>query len=209
MSENDVESLNSDFSRLNVSDSAECLLLGEMREMLTQEWISYLSDNKRGKSLSRIRAGAPAAGELSRVVRDMQQKMSGEKYLKMQTFIREFRDLPGVTAMEDTLLKLSVHLETAPPETGNCLGRDYRGKLKKIEFWLRLQGVGKPMSRPYGDGGVYFPAWAKTAFHVRQKKKVLSNCMCKELFTLCFDVWSDYLLAPLLYNSQLLNPGLT
>ena len=118
MSENDVESLNSDFSRLNVSDSAECLLLGEMREMLTQEWISYLSDNKRGKSLSRIRAGAPAAGELSRVVRDMQQKMTGEKYLKMQTFIREFRDLPGVTAMEDTLLKLSVHLETAPPETG-------------------------------------------------------------------------------------------
>ena len=118
MSENDVESLNSDFSRLNVSDSAECLLLAEMREMLTQEWISYLSDNKRGKSLSRIRAGAPAAGELSRIVHDMQQKMSGEKYLKMQTFIREFRDLPGVVAMEDTLLKLSVHLETAPPETG-------------------------------------------------------------------------------------------
>ena len=87
--------------------------------MLTQEWIAYLADNKRGKRMSRIRAGAPAAGELSRVVRDMQQKMCGDKYLKMQTFMREFRDLPGVAAMEDTLLKLSVHLETAPPETGD------------------------------------------------------------------------------------------
>jgi hypothetical protein len=119
MSENDVQSLSSDFSRLNVSDSAECLLLEEMRVMLTQEWIAYLADNKRGKRMSRIRAGAPAAGELSRVVRDMQQKMCGDKYLKMQTFMREFRDLPGVAAMEDTLLKLSVHLETAPPETGD------------------------------------------------------------------------------------------
>ena len=118
MSENDVQSLSSDFSHLNVSDSAECLLLEEMRVMLTQEWIAYLADNKRGKRLSRIRAGAPAAGELSRVVHDMQQKMCGEKYQKMRTFIHEFKDLPGVTDMEATLLKLSVHLETAPPETG-------------------------------------------------------------------------------------------
>ena len=118
MSENDVESLNSDLSRLNVSDSAECLLLEEMREMLTQEWVAFLADNKRGKSLSRIRSGAPAAGELTRLVRDMQQKMSGEKYVKMQTFLQEFKDLPGVAAMKNTLLKLSVHLETSPPETG-------------------------------------------------------------------------------------------
>lgn len=121
MSVNDVESIDSDFSRLKVSDSAECLLLEEMRVMLAQEWIAFLADNKRGKSLSRIRAGAPAAGELSRVVYDMQQKMSGDKYMKMLTFIQEFRDLPGVTAMEDSLLKLSVHLESAPPETGRLI----------------------------------------------------------------------------------------
>lgn len=135
----EVESTSSNLSRLSISDSAECLLLDDMREMLTKDWLGYLEDSKHGDQLERIRAGAPVAGELARLVHEVQEKMSGDKYFKMQTFIKEFKELPGVSTMEDTLLKLSLHLECCPPETNEA--KYYRKRVIWLEQFCHITGT--------------------------------------------------------------------
>ena len=109
MDELDLESTTSEISRIKLSESAECLLLNEMREMLSKDWVAFFTDTKRGECLARMNAG-----EETPLIHEVQEKMSGDKHLKMQSLINEFKDLPGVLSMKDTLSKLTVHLEVSP-----------------------------------------------------------------------------------------------
>ena len=114
MDELDLESTTSEISRIKLSESAECLLLNEMRETLSKDWVAFLTDTKNRECLARMKAGAATTGEVARLVHEVQEKMSGDKYLKMQSFMNEFEDLPGVLSMKDALSSLTVHLEVYP-----------------------------------------------------------------------------------------------